>query len=189
QVGNVDPGDVAAAGLRRFERSVLQHDQVDQLAEFGVLRVFPEQGSILAWAGAAVEVLVRKRNEAFVEKRIPLPRHLHPTSAVWVIIVLEDSNLPATGRGVNANHLLITTQFTYRDGQFHQVNVKASLGIFARRPELQQIEHGLDVRIKTVVALTGKGDIPVGQGRDGLPRVFIELRFGGNTVPRRVLAV
>src|SRR5207247_7096227 len=61
QVGNVDPGDVAAAGLRRFERSVLQHDQVDQLAEFGVLRVFPEQGSILAWAGAAVEVLVRKR--------------------------------------------------------------------------------------------------------------------------------
>ena len=102
------------------------------LQSSGFLRVFPEQETILAGAGAAVEVLVRKGNEAFVEKRIPLPRHLHPTPGVFVIVVFEDANLLATGRGVNADHLLITTQLTDRDGQLHEVNVKARLGILAR---------------------------------------------------------
>ena len=43
QVGNVDAGDVAAAGFRRLERGVLEHEQVDQPAELGVLRIFAEQ--------------------------------------------------------------------------------------------------------------------------------------------------
>src|SRR6266542_922196 len=100
---------------------------------------------ILARAGAAVEVLVRNGNEAFVEKRIPLPRYLHPMPgvfvfafvfvSVFVVIVFEYLDLPATGRGVNADHLPIATQFTERDGQFHQVKVEARLGILARRPE------------------------------------------------------
>lgn len=114
-----------------------EDEKVDQLREFWILRVLAEQSIVLAWAGSTVEVLVGDGHETFVEQRIALARHLDPFALGFVIAIrLQDGHLPATGCGVNPDHLVVTTDFANGNRQCHQVEVEPALGILARRAKL-----------------------------------------------------
>src|SRR6476646_2148024 len=103
------------------------------MREFGSHRVFAEQLVIRLRTRSAVAILIGDSNQALVEERIALPGDLHPgamhlrtvTSRRAVGFIAQYCYLTAAGSRVNADHLLITAQFAYRDDERHDVNVEA----------------------------------------------------------------
>src|SRR5436190_24318004 len=69
------------------------------------------------------------------------------------------------------------------------MNVESALGVLAGRAKLQQIEHGLDVRVKAIVALAGESDVTAAQIRDGLRRVTVQRSLRGHAVAGRIFTV
>jgi hypothetical protein len=91
-----------------------------------------------------------------------LPGDLHPrTNQLRVATSYRTSPgfiaqylyLTAAGGCVNADDLLVTTQFAHRNHQRHKVNIESALRVLARRTKLQEIEYGIDVAIETIVTL------------------------------------
>ena len=78
----------------------------------------------------------------------------------------EDADLLAAGRGIDADDLLITAEFVQRYGEGHEVKVVAALAVLAGAAELEEVEHGLDVRVEAVIALAGEGDVAAVQRGD-----------------------
>src|SRR4029450_2315840 len=97
--------------------------------------------------------------------------------------------MPAAGRDIHSNHLLITAQLTDWNRQGHQMDIEAALRILAWRPEFEQIKNRLDVGKKAIVALACKSDVAVAQVGDRLRGVTIQLCFRGDTIARRVFTI
>src|SRR6266568_1225775 len=85
--------------------------------------------------------------------------------------------------------LLVSAQLADRDGQRHEMDVEAALRVLARRTQLEQIENGLNVRVKTVVTLAGESEVTVAQIRDRFPSVTIQVRFSSHAVLGPVFAI
>ena len=108
---------------------------VDQVRQFGSHRVLAEQLVIRLGAGSAVAILIGDGNQALVEERVALPGDLHPramqlriaTSHRAISFIAQYLYLTAAGGCVNADDLLITAQFAYRNHKRHQVNVESAL--------------------------------------------------------------
>src|SRR6476646_4723233 len=105
------------------------------MREFGSHRVFAEQLVIRLRTRSAVAILIGDSNQALVEERIALPGDLHPgavqlrvtVSSRRIGLTAQYCYLTATGGCVNADHLLVTAQFAYRDDKAHHVNVESTL--------------------------------------------------------------
>ena len=110
-VRDEDAGDVGAA---RFDaRNVrLEDDQVEQLRQLGVLGVLAEEDVVERRRRAAVEILVRDRDEAFAEERVALARDLDPVAAALglELSVEQDGNALAARRRVDAGDLPVATE-------------------------------------------------------------------------------
>src|SRR5690348_5711094 len=126
------------------------------MSQFGRLGVLAEQLVVPCRTGAAVEVLVRNRDKALVEKRIALARDLHPFAKVrlglvdLLALITQNGDLTAAGRRVNADDLLIAAEFGDWNGNGHEMNVESALGILAGSSEFEQIKHRLDIRVETI---------------------------------------
>src|SRR6476660_6308681 len=105
------------------------------MREFGSHRVFAEQLVIRLRTRSAVAILIGDSNEALVEEGIALPGDLHPgavqlrasVSCRTIGLIAQYLYLTAAGSCVDADHLLVTAQFDYRDDERHEVNVEAAL--------------------------------------------------------------
>src|SRR5512140_697112 len=101
------------------------------MREFGSHRVFAEQLVVRLGTGTAVAILIGDSNQALVEKRVTLPGDLHPApvqlrasvSPRTIGVIAQYLYLTPAGGCVNADHLLVPAQFTYRDDERHDVNV------------------------------------------------------------------
>src|SRR5690349_2221560 len=69
------------------------------------------------------------------------------------------------------------------------MDVEATLRIFARGAQLQEIEYCLDVGIETIVSLTCEGDVASSQIGDGLAGITVQLCFGGDPVFGRIFTI
>src|SRR5262245_34581433 len=96
--------------------------------------------------------------------------------------------LPARGR-IDARNLHISTQFTDRNLQRHEMDVVAALRILPGVAELKQIKDGLDVGKKAIVTLSSEGLIAAGKICDCLTGITVELSLQGDTILCRILAV
>src|SRR6476660_1345206 len=134
QIGNKDPCDVSAACLDVGQLTI-EDDLVDQSCQFGSYRILAKQVVIGLRTGAAVAILIGDSNQALVEERIALPGDLHPgavqlrvtVSSRTIGLIAQYCYLTAAGGCVNADHLLVTAQFAYRDDKAHHVNVESAL--------------------------------------------------------------
>src|SRR6185369_5587648 len=75
QIRDVNAGNVSAVRLRRNRR--LEDKQIDQMSELRRFRILPEEFAIAARARAAVQILISKSDQSFVEQRIALACNLH----------------------------------------------------------------------------------------------------------------
>src|SRR6266511_631040 len=131
------------------------------MREFGSHRVFAEQLVIRLRTGTAVAILIGDSNQALVEERVALPGDLHPgavqlratVSYRTIGLIAQYLNLTAAGGCIDADNLLVATQFDHRNHERHEMNVESALGLFARRTKQQEIEYGQDVGIETIVTL------------------------------------
>ena len=106
-----------------------------RLREFGSHRVFAEQLVVRLGTGTAVAILIGDSNQALVEERVALPGDLHPWAVQLRTAVSSPHDrfhrailyLTAAGGCVNADHLLVTAQFAYRNDERHEVNVEPAL--------------------------------------------------------------
>src|SRR6476620_5805312 len=105
------------------------------MREFGSHRVFAEQLVIGLRTRSAVAILIGDSNQALVEERVALPGDLHPramqlriaVSSRTIGFIAQYCYLTTAGSCVNADHLLVTAQFAYRDDKAHHVNVESAL--------------------------------------------------------------
>src|SRR4026207_1612710 len=105
------------------------------MREFGSHRVPAEQFVVGLGTGSAVAILIGNGNQTLVEERIALPGDLHPgatqllatRSPRAVGFIAQYSDLTATGRCINADHLLVTAPFTHRDDERHEMHVEPAL--------------------------------------------------------------
>src|SRR5262249_12826223 len=112
-----------------------EENNVNQMREFGSLRVSAEQIVIRLRAGTAVAILIGDGNQALVEERIALPGDLYPgatqlRTAFFIQplgFIAQYLYLTAAGACVNADDLLVTAQFAYRNHKRHEVNVEPAL--------------------------------------------------------------
>src|SRR5262249_367585 len=163
QIGNKNSRDVSPACLH-IRQLTTKDDDVNQVREFRCHRICAEQLVVRLGAGSAVAVLIGDGNQALVEKRVALPGDLHPRTKLLraaiprgaSCFIAQYSQLTAAGCCIDANDLLVPTQFTYRNNQRHEMNVESALRVLAWRTKLQQIEYGIDVSIETIVTLTRK---------------------------------
>ena len=106
-----------------------------RVREFGSHRVFAEQFVVRLGTGTAVAILIGDSNQALVEERVALPGDLHPGAVQLRATVSPRRSvssrsivyLTTAGGCVNADHLLVTAQFAYRDDERHEVNVEPAL--------------------------------------------------------------
>src|SRR5512133_2012695 len=97
------------------------------MREFGSRRVFAEQLVVRLGTGTAVAILIGDSNQALIEERIALSGDLHPgamqlrapVSCRTIGLIAQYLYLPSAGSCVNAGHLLVTAQFTYRNHKAH----------------------------------------------------------------------
>ena len=75
--------------------------------------------------GAAVEILVLDRDQAFVEERVALTGDLHEVTEVGVPGGAENPDATTAGRGVDADDLLIAAELLDRDVERDRVDVEA----------------------------------------------------------------
>ncbi len=170
----------------------VEDQRVDQRRELRLLRVLAEQFVVAGRARPAVQVLVFDRDEAFVEQRIALTRDLHESIGEDRIVTRrEDRHSPPARRGIDADDLSVAADRVERDVQRHRVHVESALRVeaLARATQFQEVENRLNVRVETIVALSGERAVAIGEIRDGLPGVAIQLGFRGHAVTRRLFTV
>src|SRR5689334_12683102 len=105
---------------------------------------------------------------------------------------LQNLDFFPTGRGIDADHLLISAELGHRNIQDNSVDVESALTVerLVRTGEREvQIEDALNIGVESVVTLAGKNAVTGGIGRDGLRRVVIQSARSGYAFLGRVFAV
>src|SRR6185369_4984197 len=127
-------------------------------------------------AAAIVFVLVRDGDECFAEKRVALAPHLDPFARGFgFLAVAQNTNTPPAGRGIDADGLQLTAEVGKRDVEDNRMDIEAALRVLAGAAELEEIKDRLDVAVKTIVALAGKGTVALAQCRNGLCGVRVKF--------------
>src|SRR6266496_6533744 len=104
------------------------------MREFGSHRVFAEQLVIRLRTGTAVAILIGDSNQALVEERVALPGDLHPgavqlratVSYRTIGLIAQYLNPTAAGGFIDADNLLVATQFAHRNHERHEIDRKST---------------------------------------------------------------
>ena len=85
--------------------------------------------------------------------------------------------------------MLVATEFAQRNSQRHQMHIESALSVLPRIAKFEQIKNGLNIGVKSIVALAGKCRVTIGESENRLPRVFIQLSRSGHAFAGRVFTV
>src|SRR5262249_8254597 len=189
EIRDEDRCDIRTSGFDAGDIGI-KYEKVQQLCQFGVFRVLPENRRIDSRHRAAVQIFVCERHKTFVEQRIALSCNLNKASQLdTVVIVVIDFYCPAARCSKDACQLHVAAKVLDGNFQRHEMNVESTLGVLAWTAQLEEIEDRLDIGIEAVITLASKGNVTIVQMSDGLGRIAIELRFSGDAEPGRILTI